>query len=164
MPLRNHFRPPLDNVRSWEELHGGWPTMLVATLSRRLPPGYVAGPRVQLGASFEIDVPSDEEDVPAPFASRGSVQEGGVAAAVWAPPQPTPAVNTDLADQDEYELRVYDAKQHHHLVAAVEIVSPASVRVARDAPCFCALSSSIVSLRSRPSLKWLRPEENFQIS
>ena len=82
MPLRDHFRPPLANVRSWEELFGGWPMMLVASLSRTLPPGYVAGPRVHLGGSFETD--------------------------------------------DEYEVRVHDAKRHHRLVAAVEIVSPAN--------------------------------------
>ena len=47
MPLRDHFHPPLDNKRSWEELHGGWPMMLVAALSKKLPPRYVAGPRVR---------------------------------------------------------------------------------------------------------------------
>lgn len=56
MPLRDHFRPPLDGVRSWEELHGGWPMMLVAALSGWLPSGYVAGPRVHLGPSIEYEV------------------------------------------------------------------------------------------------------------
>jgi hypothetical protein len=28
MPLRDHFRPPLSDRRSWEELHGGWPMMI----------------------------------------------------------------------------------------------------------------------------------------
>jgi hypothetical protein len=126
MPLRDHFRPPLDDVRSWEELHGGWPMMLVAALSRKLPPGYVAGPRVHLGPWFEIDVASYEEDTPTPFASEAGGEEGGVATAVWAPPQPTLAVTTDLPDQDEYEVRVYDTRRHRRLVAAVEIVSPAN--------------------------------------
>lgn len=125
MPLRDHFHPPLDSKRSWEELHGGWPMMLVAALSRRLPPRYIAGPRVPLGAYFEIDVASYEEDEPLPLASGGG-EEGGVATAVWAPPQPTLAVATDLPDQDEYEVRVYDTKHHRRLVAAVEIVSPAN--------------------------------------
>src|ERR1700756_2250292 len=98
MPLRDHFRPPLDNRRSWEELHGGWPMMLVAALSRRLPPRYVAGPRVHLGAYFEIDVASYEEDESAPLDSGGGAAEGGVATEVWAPPQPTLAVTTDLPD------------------------------------------------------------------
>jgi hypothetical protein len=33
---------------------------------------------------------------------------------------------TDLPEQDEYEVRVYDCKRGQHLVAAVEIVSPAN--------------------------------------
>jgi hypothetical protein len=32
MPLRDHFRPPLDDVHSWDELHGGWPMMIVQEL------------------------------------------------------------------------------------------------------------------------------------
>lgn len=47
MPLRDHFRPPLDNVASWEELHGGWPMVIVQQLKKRLPAGYVGGPQVQ---------------------------------------------------------------------------------------------------------------------
>jgi hypothetical protein len=126
MPLRDHFRPPLDNQRSWEELHGGWPMMLVAALSRTLPPRYVAGPRVHLGAYFEIDVASFEEQEAHELASVGGAEDGGVATAVWAPPQPTLAVTTDLPDQDEYEVLVYDTRRHRRLVAAVELVSPAN--------------------------------------
>src|SRR5262249_29524800 len=126
MPLRDDFRPPLENRRSWEELHGGWPMMLVATLTRKLPPRYVAGPRVHLGAYFEIDVASFEEEEPSGLASVGGAEDGGVASAVWAPPQPTLSVPTDLPDQDENEVRVYDAKHQRRLVAAVELVSPAN--------------------------------------
>ncbi|MBV8229270.1 MAG: hypothetical protein JO329_04715, partial [Planctomycetaceae bacterium] len=36
------------------------------------------------------------------------------------------AITTDLADQDEYEVRVYDTKRGRRLVAAVAIVSPAN--------------------------------------
>ena len=32
MPLRHHFRPPLDDVHSWDELHGMWPAMIVRQL------------------------------------------------------------------------------------------------------------------------------------
>jgi hypothetical protein len=49
-----------------------------------------------------------------------------VATAVWAPATPSVAVETTLADYDEYEVRVYDAKRGRHLVAAIEIVSPAN--------------------------------------
>jgi hypothetical protein len=63
MPLRDHFHPPLDNETSWEGLHGGWPMMMVAGLSRNLPPRYVAAPRVHSGASVEIDVATYEYEV-----------------------------------------------------------------------------------------------------
>ncbi|HEV3344314.1 MAG TPA: hypothetical protein VG125_28320 [Pirellulales bacterium] len=53
MPLRDHFRPPLDNLRHWEALHGGWPMMIVATLRDLLPKGYFAEPRIHLGSSAE---------------------------------------------------------------------------------------------------------------
>jgi hypothetical protein len=126
MPLRDHFRPPLDDQRSWEELHGQWPAMIVLDLSRKLPPRYIAGPRVHLGAYFEIDVASYEKDNGLPIAAGGGGEDGGVATAIWAPPQPTLTVTTDLPEQDEYEVRVYDTKRHRRLVAAVEIVSPAN--------------------------------------
>ena len=37
MPLRDHFRSPLDDVHSWDELHGGWPMMIVQELIEILP-------------------------------------------------------------------------------------------------------------------------------
>jgi hypothetical protein len=126
MPLRDHFRPPLDQKRSWDELHGAWPTVIVMSLNKRLPPRYVAGPRIHLGTLFEIDVASYEEEEAAPLTSSAGVEDGGVATAVWAPPQPTLAVATDLPDQDEYEVRVYDTRHGRRLVAAVEIVSPSN--------------------------------------
>jgi hypothetical protein len=46
MPLRDPFHPPLANKTSWEELHGGWPAVIVQQLRTTLPPGYVAGPRI----------------------------------------------------------------------------------------------------------------------
>src|SRR6185312_17398425 len=56
MPLRDHFRPPVEDKHSWEELHGGWPMVIVQHLFPILPEGYVAAPSVHLGAAFEIDV------------------------------------------------------------------------------------------------------------
>ena len=126
MPLRDHFRPPLADRRSWEGFHGSWPAMIVVGLNRRLPQRYVAEPQVHLGSSVEIDVATYEEDE-ADLASAGEGDDGGgVATAVWAPPRPTLAVATDLPALDEYEVRVYDTKTGRRLVAAVEIVSPAN--------------------------------------
>jgi hypothetical protein len=106
MPLCDHFRPPLDDIASWEELHGAWPTVIVMALNRELPPRYVAAPRVHLGASFEIDVSAYDKGEPASFAPATGAGGGGVATATWAPPRPTFDVVTDLPDQDEYEVRV----------------------------------------------------------
>jgi hypothetical protein len=53
MPLRDHFRPPLDQQRSWEGFHGGWPMVIVQSFQARLPPNFVADPRVHLGAAFD---------------------------------------------------------------------------------------------------------------
>lgn len=121
MPLRDHFRSPLDDERHWEGFHATWPVMTVACLRRRLPRGYFAEPRVHSGASAEIDITTFEKD----NAPTGK-GEGGVATATWAPPRPTFSVATELPAQDVYEVQVFDQKRHCRLVAAVEIVSPAS--------------------------------------
>jgi hypothetical protein len=126
MPLRDHFRPPLDDITAWEGFHGGWPMVIVQQLGKRLPPRYVAAPRVHSGGQVEIDVATYEED-DARDSSAGPVGgNGGTATAVWAPARPTLTVETSLPDMDEYEVRVYDTKRGRRLVAAVEIVSPAN--------------------------------------
>ena len=62
MPLRDHFRPPVENDHSWDELHGMWPAVIVQQLVPKLPEGYIAAPRVHLGNAFEIDVSTFESD------------------------------------------------------------------------------------------------------
>ena len=124
MPLRDHFRPPLDDDTSWEGLHGQWPGSIVARLNRALPQRYVAAPRVRLGATFEIDIAALEKLEP--MSSADSTGEAGAATAVWAPPRPTLDLATELPEQDEYEVRIYDARRRRRLVATIEIVSPAN--------------------------------------
>jgi hypothetical protein len=124
MPLRDHFRPPLDNLASWEGFHGQWPAAIVHHLRKQLPAGYVAEPRVHSGSQVEIDVAAfEKDDAPSSGLTEGN---GGLATAVWAPAQPSVAVETNLPDYDEYEVRIFDARRGRHLVAAIEIVSPAN--------------------------------------
>ena len=126
MPLRDHFRPPLDNLTSWDGFHGGWPMMIVLALQRRLPRRYVAIPHVHTGAVIAVDVAAFEQDE-LPFPAYGPANDdGGLATATWSPAQPTLAVASDLLEQDEYEVLVYDTKRGRRLVAAIEIVSPAN--------------------------------------
>ena len=127
MPLRDHFRPPLDNRRHWEGFHATWPVMIVSLLRRKLPRRYFAEPRVHPASSAEIDVATFEDEEESVLAAEdGNSNGGGVATTVWAPPRATLAVATDLPIQDVYEVQVYDEKRHSRLVAAVEIVSPAN--------------------------------------
>lgn len=125
MPLRDHFRPPVESKHSWDELHGGWPMTIVQQLFPILPEGFVAAPGVHLGAAFEIDVSAYEQDEPE-HRDTERKGNGGVAVMPWAPPQATLTLETELPDQDEYEVRVYDARHGRRLVAAIELVSPAN--------------------------------------
>lgn len=120
MPLRDHFRPPTTKSGSWESLHGGWPMVFVQQLRKQLPPGFVSAPRVHLGPYFEIDIAAFEKDDSPPRRGTG----GGTA--TLAAPRPTWAVETDVPEEDEYEVRIYNADEERQLVATIEIVSPAN--------------------------------------
>jgi hypothetical protein len=122
MPLRDQFRPPVNRRSSWEAVHGGWPMVMVQQLVRTLPDRYVAEPRVHLGAQFEVDIATYEE-VGADRAGAGGGHAIAPSQARWAATQPTVALETELADTDEYEVRVYDAARNRRLVAAVELIS-----------------------------------------
>ena len=82
MPLRDHFRPPLDDLRHWEGFHATWPVMIVAQLRHRLPPGYFAEPRVHLGSTAEIDVASFEDDGVGASSAQAGNGNGGVGLSV----------------------------------------------------------------------------------
>ena len=121
MPLRDHFRPPTSRQISWEAVHGQWPARIVQELRERLPPGFSANPRVHQG-SLEVDVAAYEHD---PLARAFQDADGGVVAtAVWAPATPGVAVETEIPDQDEYQVRIYEAETDRRLVATIELVSP----------------------------------------
>lgn len=125
MPLRDHFRPPLHPGRRWEAVHGMWPAVIIQQISAQLPKRYVAEPSVHLGEFCEIDVATfDETPSEAGFAETS--QDGGVATAVWSPPEPTLALETEPLEFDEYEVRIYDTREEWRLVAAIEIISPSN--------------------------------------
>lgn len=128
MPLRDHFRPPVDDFTSWDTLHGGWPMVIVQKLGPLLPRRFVAAPLVHMAGSVEIDVGTFHEDEPISSASYDGAngEGGGVATAIWAPPKPTVVLQTNLPAPGEYEVRIYDRKRGRRLVAAIEIVSPSN--------------------------------------
>lgn len=124
MPLRDHFRSPVDDVHSWDELHGGWPMMIVRSLMEILPEPYFAAPGVHLGSLYEIDVGTNGEAEP--HSGNEGAKEGGVSVAAYAPPKPTLTLEPQLPHQDVYEVRIYDSRRNRRLVAAIEIVSPSN--------------------------------------
>src|SRR5205823_14316081 len=56
MPLRDHFRPPLDNFTSWDGFFGGWPAVIVQHLGKVLPAHYFPVPRVHAPDWDEYEV------------------------------------------------------------------------------------------------------------
>ena len=125
MPLRDHFHPPVSRLASWEGFYGQWPAMIVQQLSRVLPDGYTAEPRVHLGPFFEIDVTAFERAQPQTAVAVAG-DEGSMATASWSATQPLLDVEADWPDQYEYEVLLFDQERDRRLVAAVELVSPAN--------------------------------------
>jgi hypothetical protein len=121
MPLRDHFRSPVNDKHRWDAVHGQWPAEIVRTLFDILPAGFVAEPKVHHGSPFEVDVSMIEDDDRPATAGEG---DGGTATLTAASPPVT--VAADLTELDEYEIRVYDGERERTLVAAIEIVSPAN--------------------------------------
>jgi Protein of unknown function (DUF4058) len=120
MPLRDHFRSPLADFASWEELHGAWPGTIAFQLNAILPPEYRSGVRVHVGAAIEIDVATFENE----DAVGSTFDNGGGTVVTWVPARPTLLLETDSPTPPEYEVRVYDERRGRRLVAAVELVSP----------------------------------------
>lgn len=121
MPLRDHFRSPVNDTHSWDEVHGQWPGEIVRTLRGILPPGFRAGPNIHLGSPFEVDVST--YDIDSHLLDRGTTGGG---TAVVTEPAPTLTVEADLSEQDIYEVQVYDTERGRRLVAAIELVSPSN--------------------------------------
>ncbi len=121
MPLRDHFRPPLADFASWEELHGAWPGTIAFRLNTILPSEYCSGVRVHVGTQVEIDVVTPDNDEPVVVIAKGGT---GGAAVAWAPARPTLLLDSDAPTPPEYEVRLYDERRGRRLVAAVELVSP----------------------------------------
>jgi hypothetical protein len=118
MPLRDHFRSPVNDTHSWDEVHGQWPGEIVRDLTTILPAGFRAAPKVH--SPFGVDVSTYDLD------SRGPDSAADDGTAALATLAPTLTVETDLTDQDEYEVRIYDVNRGRQLVAALEIVSPSN--------------------------------------
>jgi hypothetical protein len=99
--------------------------VIVQHLVPLLPAGYVAEPRVRLGAVCEVDVGTFEDELAAPGGAAAGGSGGGTATLTEPALAPTWTAEADLSEPDEYGVRVYDERDGGpRLVAALEIVSP----------------------------------------
>jgi hypothetical protein len=142
MPLRDHFRSPLDDVHSWDELHGGWPMMIVQELVKILPEPYFAAPGVHLGTLYEVDIGTYRRPVPEEIGAE--VGDGGVAVATYAAPKATLTLEPRLPNQDVYEVRIYDSRRSRQLVAAIEILSPSNKDRPENRSTFVAKAATLL--------------------
>jgi hypothetical protein len=125
MPLFDHFHLSAGADLDWDGFHSTWAVCITQWLNQNpLPPRYRARPHVHLGISVEADVATFEHDTEG--LSNGSESEGGVATAVWAPPQPPLVATVEFGDLDIFEVKVFNDAATRSLVAAVELVSPAN--------------------------------------
>ena len=118
MPLRDHFHPPVENIASWEEVHGAWPATIAYRLNATLPPQYRCGLKVHVGTLVEVDVAAFERE----SATPGQDEDG--TGRSWESETPTLLLETEELAPAEYEVRVYDSTRAQRLVAVVELVSP----------------------------------------
>jgi len=163
MSLRDHFHPPTSLRSSWEGLHGMWPATMVQRLSRSLPDGFTAEPRVHLGSYYEMDVSAYEDDEPKRFGWESADTSGGVAMATWAPPEPTLTIDGDLREEYEYEVLIYDQSGGRTLVAAVEIVSPANKDRPESRRAFITKCAALVQQRVCVSIVDLVTTRHFNL-
>ena len=123
MPLRDHFRPPVDRRHAWPGLHSAWPMHMIQRLNLLMPENYVAEPHAYLGGVAEVDVGAFEDDS---TKVEGAEPSGGTAVVAMTRVSPTFSVATDLASLPDFEILIYDLDRARQLVAAIEIVSPAN--------------------------------------
>src|SRR3989442_13467853 len=114
MPLRDHFRPPLSDLRQWPSLHSLWAASIAMDLNRRLPGGYVAETTARFG--IEVDV--------AALRDAQNVREASLAT-MYAVPPPAQTLPISIIT-DMVEVLVYSHMQGPILEAAIELVSPAN--------------------------------------
>lgn len=161
MPLLDHFRPPIFNKGSWEGFHGGWPMTMVMDLCKSLPEQYIAEPRVHLGKNFEVDICTF--DVGEKRAFESNVPDSGFATGVWAPPEPTLALELDPTEIYEYEVLIFDQQRGRELVAAIEIVSPANKDRPETRQAFVSKCAALLQKKICVSIVDLVTVENFNL-
>ena len=124
MPLRDHFHPPLSELRHWESFHSRWAGTIADHLDGHiLPEGYFAEVQVHVGNRVEVDIATFEDHSRALGTPRPDPIETAVPpASVWAPPVPTMKLPAYFPDR--VEVLIFHSEAGPTLVSAIELVSP----------------------------------------
>ena len=104
MPLRDHFQPPVSGRVSRMEIHGMWAGEIAKELNRTLPPEYLSGVQIHLGAFMEVDVATLEQD------SLDSFESNDEYGLKYQPDSPTLLLDAEEMIPAEYEVRVYEVR------------------------------------------------------
>ena len=167
MPMLDHFRGSLGKRRTWERVHGMWPAEIVRELFRLLPPRYSVGPTITLGQLFEIDIGTMDRAEGFPDSVFDSDETGGgtatlTATAVATLPAATLEVDLDWADQDNFEVEIFDTEEGR-VVAAIEIVSPGNKDRPESRQAFVSKCSALLQQRIAVSIVDLVTVKQFNL-
>src|SRR4051794_15564071 len=122
MPLHDLFQQADAHWQLWSSFFRMWTVLLVQELNQKLlPERYQALPHFQRGARVLAEM-----IILHPEAGHSESDTANEVEATGWPPRPSEVVPTDLANQDVFEVRVYDHEQAMQVVAAIEPVSPAN--------------------------------------
>jgi hypothetical protein len=126
MPIRDHFRAPIEYRLPWESLRSSWISEIAGRLNDLLPANFLALDRMRIDGGLEIDIGAAETGGAGHSPGVNGADGGGVAVAaapaVYNPPAvagTAPFVIADVA-----EIRVFAEGSERKLVGAVELVSP----------------------------------------
>jgi hypothetical protein len=159
MPLRDHFHPPVENIASWEELHGLWPGIITLRLNAMLPPQYRCGLKVHLGTLVTEELTPAEYEVRVYDLRRASRL---VAAVEIVSP----------SNKDRPQIRIAFVDKCHAMLqqeVCVAIIDPVTslsanlyaelaARLGAKPPALANTSIYAVSCRTRPGRKGVRVE------
>ncbi len=123
MPLRDHSVPRLRTAivgRASRYVAGGDRLTIVSSLAGRIRRRAARSPWHGI-RDRRVNLPTRRAR-----ARRSRATETVVSPSRRGAPKPTLTLETELPDQDEYEVRVYDVRHGRRLVAAIEIVSPSN--------------------------------------
>jgi len=107
MPLRDHFSPPLSQLRHWHAFHSAWAANIAGDLNLKLPEMYFAEANVQFG--IEIDVAAFETESASEYRS------------MWTPPPPLQTVELPITT-DIVEVTIFHQEGGPILAGAIELI------------------------------------------